>query len=84
MTGEYPVTFTEGYDRNYRISTKDAKVTVVKASSIDGINVDENIIVEVFNLAGMQLYCGPKSELRLDRGIYIVRQGKLTTKVYVK
>lgn len=47
-------------------------------------NMDENLDVEVYNLQGLRVYSGPKDGMQLERGIYIVRQGKKTEKIYIR
>lgn len=85
--GEYPVYFTEGSDRNYNIATKESKVIVGAPSGVDSNSVDvvdRDSEVEVYTLDGMFVYKGPRKEAQLERGVYIVRQGKMTAKIIVK
>lgn len=86
--GEYAVEFTEGSDRNYEITTKPAKVTVTAVeppvSNIDDIDAGNDAEIEVYNMKGILLYKGPRSEARLAKGFYLVRQGGEVTKVYVE
>ena len=84
--GEYPVTFTEGRDRNYRITTVTAKVTVTKGSGINIITSvdDDNAEVELYLLNGVLVYKGPKADVQLTNGIYIMRQGNKINKVIIK
>ena len=85
--GEYAVEFTEGRDRNYDITTKAAKVTVTAAeppvSNIDDIDADSDDEIEVYDMKGIRLYKGPRSEARLAKGFYLVRQGNTVAKVYI-
>ena len=82
--GEYPVTFTQGSDRNYRIATLPAKVIVKKSDSINDIRTDTEAEVEVFSTNGVLIFKGPKADVRLDKGIYIFLQGKTVRKIMVK
>ena len=86
--GEYTVEFTEGSDRNYEITTKAAKVTVTAVeppvSNIDDIDADSDDEIEVYDMKGIRLYKGPRSEARLAKGFYLVRQGGAVAKVYVE
>lgn len=84
--GEYKVTYTPGRDRNYAISTLPAKVTVVNNSGIEDINADADAdeVVEVFNLNGVCVFQGPRSEANLTKGLYIIRQGNIVAKVLVR
>lgn len=81
--GVYTVTFNGGYDRNYRITTRPAKITVISSSGVDNVTVDYAEPVEIYNLEGVLVYRGMRSEAHLVRGIYIIRQGNVTTKIYV-
>lgn len=83
--GEYPITFTDGHDRNYYFTTRPAKVTVSTKTIIDPTlesSADED--VKIYDLNGVMVYEGPRSEAQLKKGIYIVSNGKVTLKVYVK
>ena len=86
--GEYTVEFTEGSDRNYEIITKAATVTVTAVeppvSNIDDIAADKDGEIEVYDMKGIHLYKGPRSEARLTKGFYLVRRGAAVTKVYVE
>lgn len=84
--GEYKVTYTPGRDRNYAISTLPAKVTVVNNSGIEDINADADTDgeIEVFNLNGVCVFQGPRSEANLTKGLYIIRQGNIVAKVLVR
>ena len=86
--GEYTVEFTEGSDRNYEITTKAATVTVTAVeppvSNIDDIAADKDGEIEVYDMKGIHLYTGPRSEARLAKGFYLVRRGAAVTKVYVE
>ncbi|MDE5567046.1 MAG: leucine-rich repeat protein, partial [Muribaculaceae bacterium] len=86
--GEYAVEFTEGSDRNYEITTKPAKVTVTAveppASNIDDIDADNDDEIEVYDMKGILLYKGLRSDARLAKGLYLVRQGGAVAKVYVE
>ncbi|MDE5790670.1 MAG: leucine-rich repeat domain-containing protein, partial [Muribaculaceae bacterium] len=85
--GEYPVYFTEGNDRNYNIATKESKVIVGAPSGVENGSeemMDNDSEVEVYTLNGMFVYRGPRKEAQLERGVYIVRQGKVTAKIIVK
>lgn len=81
--GVYTVTFNGGYDRNYRITTRPAKITVISNSGVENVTVDYAEPVEIYNLEGVLVYRGMRSDARLVRGIYIIRQGNVTTKIYV-
>lgn len=85
--GEYPVYFTEGSDRNYNIATKESKVIVGAPSGVENGSeemMDNDSEVEVYTLNGMFVYRGPSKEAQLERGVYVVRQGKVTAKIIVK
>ena len=86
--GEYAVEFTKGSDRNYEITTKPAKVTVTAVeppvSNIDDIDADSDDEIEVYDMKGIRLYKGPRSEAHLAKGFYLVRQGGAVAKVYVE
>lgn len=86
--GEYAVEFTEGSDSNYEITTKSAKVTVTAVeppvSNIDDIDANNDTEIEVYDMKGIGLYKGPRSEARLAKGFYLVRQGAVVAKVYVE
>ena len=83
--GEYEVSFTDGNDRNYKISTKPAKVTVTNAGGIEDVITDgTNPNIEVYQPNGMLIYKGPKAGAHLQRGVYIIRQGKIISKLLVK
>ncbi|MDE6410158.1 MAG: leucine-rich repeat domain-containing protein [Muribaculaceae bacterium] len=85
--GEYPVYFTEGNDRNYNIATKESKVIVGAPSGVENGSeamMDNDSEIEVYTLNGMFVYRGPRKEAQLERGVYIVRQGKVTAKIIVR
>lgn len=84
--GEYEITFSEGSDRNYNISTKPAKVTVTHSSiNVDGIASDEiNQDIQIFLPNGELIYNGLRSGIRLKQGIYIIRVGNAVKKIVVK
>ncbi|MDE5554595.1 MAG: hypothetical protein K2J10_05370 [Muribaculaceae bacterium] len=82
--GVYSVEFTEGYDPNYEITTKPAEVTVIATSGIDELSSESDNEIEVFDMAGVCVYKGLRSEARLERGFYIVRQGLTTQKIAIQ
>ena len=83
--GEYEVTFTEGHDRNYNITTVPAKIIVSDYSGTDNLPSDAvDVDIEVYDLNGILVYTGKRTEAKLTKGVYIVRQGKITRKVMVK
>lgn len=83
--GEYMVSFTEGSDRNYRISTKPSKITVTERSGVeDNLSADGEQDIEVYDLNGLCIYHGIRNGVILGKGIYIVRQGDTVKKVIVK
>lgn len=83
--GEYAVTFTDGSDRNYRIATNPSKISVITSTGVED-NVYDAIVqdIEVFDLEGLLIYRGPRRDAILQKGIYIVRQGKATRKITVR
>ena len=83
--GEYVVSFTEGSDRNYRISTKPSKISVTERSEVED-NLSDAIVqdVEVYDLEGLLIYRGPRRDAILQKGIYIVRQGNTVRKITVR
>ena len=83
--GEYMVSFTEGSDRNYRISTKPSKITVTERSEVeDNLSEGGEPDIEVYDLNGLRIYHGVRNGVILGKGIYIVRQGDTVKKVIVK
>lgn len=80
--GEYDVTFDGGEDNNYDIATRNSKIYVTKFSGIDNVDADDDTI-SVYDLNGTLIYHGTKAGVRLDNGIYVVRSGNVTAKVYV-
>ena len=82
--GVYQVKFIGGSDRNYRIITQPAYVTVIARSGINDITVGtEDEDIEIYNLQGVLIYRGKRTDARPVRGIYIMRQGNISTKIYV-
>lgn len=83
--GVYEVSFVGGSDHNYRFLTAPAKVTVTDGASTDEIpSSDEYQEVTVYAPDGMIVYKGVKENLLLDKGIYIMREGKNLRKFVVK
>lgn len=83
--GEYEVRFTEGSDRNYRIATKPAKITVSVSTDVNGIAADATgTEIEVYDLDGHLLFRGERADAHLAKGIYIIRQGNVVRKVTVR
>lgn len=84
--GEYEISFSEGSDRNYNIYTKPAKVIVTHSSiSVDDVACDEtNQDIEVYLPNGVLIYNGSKLGIRLQQGLYLIRQGNNVKKIVVK
>ncbi|MDE6716810.1 MAG: hypothetical protein K2J70_01340, partial [Muribaculaceae bacterium] len=85
--GEYPIYFSEGHDRNYNIATRQSKVIVGKPSAVNTVSenmTDTDSEIEVYNLNGMLIYKGSRREAQLEKGVYILRQGKVTAKIIVQ
>lgn len=83
--GEYPIKFTDGHDRNYYFTTRPAKVIISTKTIIEPIvesNSDE--YVKIYDLNGVMIYEGLRSEAHLKKGIYIVNNDKISIKIYVK
>lgn len=82
--GEYAITFTKGYDNNYNIKTKNAKITVIASdASIDSIPLDDNVISEIFSIDGVKVYEGSLFGIHLPSGIYLIRQGSVVKKIFL-
>ena len=60
-------------------------VTAVEppTTNIDDIDADSDDEIEVYDMKGIRLYNGPRSEARLAKGFYLVRQGNTVAKVYI-
>lgn len=83
--GEYIVTFEGGYDDNYNIKTKNAKIIILESdASINDIYLDENTYVEIYTIGGIKLYEGIYSNANISSGTYIVKKGTIAKKVYIK
>ena len=83
--GEYPITLEGGHDRNYAISTRPSVLKIIKKNgSIETVVADSESDIEVFDLSGVPVYKGPKKDAHLTKGIYIIRQGHIATKIFVK
>lgn len=83
--GEYEVSFSGGSDRNYRFLTIPAKVTVTDGVSIDGISSsDAYHEVTVYTPDGIIVYKGAGDDMLLEKGIYVIRDGKSLRKFIVK
>lgn len=59
---------------------------ISEKSGVVGITIDDGTEqeVEFYDLKGSLVYKGLRSEVRLQRGIYIVRQGSKVAKIYIK
>lgn len=83
--GEYAVTFTDGSDRNYRITTNPSKITVITSTGVrDNVSDAIEQDIEVYDLEGLLVYRGLRSEAILQKGTYIVRQGNIARKFIVR
>ena len=66
----------------YNIQTITSGIDEIIADMDEGMDSDAE--VDIYTLNGTHVYKGPRSEARLAKGFYLVRQGGAVAKVYVE
>lgn len=76
---------TYDFEEFYGSGTYSMSITLPGNSSVPENEMEyENNIVEVYNLNGIRVYNGDEENMSLEPGIYIVRKGSKTSKVYIR
>ena len=85
--GEYPIIIKGGKSKNYAITTLPATLFITMPTGIEDTQISDNEISqksEVYNLNGIKIFEGNLREAELQKGIYIVREGKKTLKIAIQ
>ena len=70
----------EGWKDFYNIEAITSEIDEIIADMDK--NMDSDAEVDIYTLNGTHVYKGPRSEARLAKGFYLVRQGNTVNKVY--
>ncbi|MDE5807545.1 MAG: hypothetical protein K2H76_05460 [Muribaculaceae bacterium] len=84
--GEYPIIVKGGQSKNYNITTRPATLLITVPSGIEDKQIEEeesSSISQVYNLNGVKVFEGDIKDAELQKGIYIIRNGKKTRKIAV-